>query len=310
MAQTQATTRQARDSRRAAALRVTADARVRALRTPLTTNALLVAVKVVVWLLSGSVSVLSEAAHSLADLLVTGLQVVSVRLAARPADENHAYGHGKFENLSAAIEALFILATGAFVVSEAIPRLIHPAASLPQLDIGIAVMLGSAVVNLIVSRRLRVVGDHEQSPALLAEASQLGADVITAAGVGLGLIIIRFTGATIIDPIVSLLVAGLIVKAAFDVTARAFVDLTDGRLPTDDEALIREIIDEHRDIFVGYHKLRTRRSGGGEFIDFHLQMRGDMPLREAHNRSDAIVVAIKEALPRAHVLIHLEPEEG
>ena len=299
-----------RDSRRAAALRAMSDTRVLALRTPLASNALLVVAKVVVWVASGSVSVLSEAAHSLADLLVTTMQVVSVRLAARPADEDHAYGHGKFENLSAALEALFILLTGAFVVAQAIPHIIHPAASFPQLDIGIAVMFGSAVVNQIVSVRLRAVASAEQSPALLAEAAQLSADVATAAGVGVGLVVIRVTGLTIIDPIISLLVAGLIAKSAFDVSARAFVDLTDGRLPPDEEALIREIIDEHRDMFVGYHKLRTRRAGGGEFIDFHLQMRGDMPLKDAHDQSDKIVGAIKESLPRAHVLIHLEPEEG
>jgi len=299
-----------RASRRIAALRDTARTRVLALRAPLFSNALLVVAKIVVWLVSGSVSVLSEAAHSLADLLVTTMQVVTVRLASRPADENHAYGHGKFENLSAAIEALLILATGAFVVAQAIPHLVHPAHSFPRLDIGIVVMFGSAIINLIVAMRLQAVAKQEQSPALLAEAAQLRADVVTAAGVGAGLVAIRLSGASIIDPIVSLLVAGLIAKAAFDVSARAFVDLTDGRLPQQEEALIREIIDEHRGIFVGYHKLRTRRSGGGEFIDFHLQMRGDMPLREAHDQSDAIVVAIKQALPRAHVLIHLEPEEG
>ena len=299
-----------RASGRVAALRDTARTRVLALRAPLVSNALLVVAKLIVWAVSGSVSVLSEAAHSLADLLVTTMQVVTVRLASRPADENHAYGHGKFENLSAAIEALLILATGAFVVAQAIPHLIHPAATFPRLDVGIALMFGSAIVNVVVAKRLQVVAKQEQSPALLAEAAQLRADVITAAGVGAGLLAIRLTGATIIDPIVSLLVAGLIAKAAFDVSARAFVDLTDGRLPSQDEALIREIIDEHRGIFVGYHKLRTRRSGGGEFIDFHLQMRGDMPLRDAHNESDKIVVAIKQAFPRAHVLIHLEPEEG
>ena len=299
-----------RASRRIAALRDTAKTRVVALRAPLFSNALLVVAKVIVWLVSGSVSVLSEAAHSLADLLVTTMQVVTVRLASRPADENHAYGHGKFENLSAAIEALLILATGAYVVAQAIPHLVHPESTFPHLEIGIVVMFGSALINIVVATRLQGTANREQSPALLAEAAQLRADVITAAGVGVGLIAIKLTGATIIDPIISLLVAGLIAKSAFDVSVRAFFDLTDGRLPPQEEALIREIIDEHRGIFVGYHKLRTRRSGGGEFIDFHLQMRGDMPLRQAHNESDAIVVAIKEALPRAHVLIHLEPEEG
>jgi cation diffusion facilitator family transporter len=306
---TQTSNQQTRDSRRHAAMRQTSETRTRALHAPLISNALLVVVKIAVWLVSGSVSVLSEAVHSLADLLVTSMQVVSVRLASRPADHDHAYGHGKFENLSAALEALFILATGGFVVAQAIPHLVHPAARFPQLDIGIIVMFGSAAINFIVATRLRTIAHREQSPALLAEAAQLSADVVTAAGVGLGLIAIRTTGLTIIDPIISLLVAGLIAKSAFDVSARAFVDLTDGRLPPEEEALIREVIDEHRGIFAGYHKLRTRRAGGGEFIDFHLQMKGNMPLKQAHDLSDTIVVAIKRAMPRAHVLIHLEPED-
>ena len=289
------------------ALRRTSDARMRALRMPLLSNALLVVLKLAVWFVSGSISVLSEALHSAVDLLVTTFQLVGVRLASRPADADHAYGHGKYENIGAALEAIFILATAAFVVVQAINRLFFPREP-SHLDLGLAAMLLSAVVNLFVSRRLERVSKEEQSPALHAEASQLRADVWTAMGVAASLLLIRISHFTVIDPIVSLMIAGLIVKSAYDVSARAFVDLTDGRLPPEQEAIIREIIERHNDIFVGYHKLRTRRSGGGEFIDFHLQMPGDAPLREAHDTSDIIVLDIKKALPRAHVLIHLEPD--
>jgi cation diffusion facilitator family transporter len=274
---------------------------------PMASNALLVALKLVVWFFTGSVSVLSEALHSGADLFVTTFQLISVRLATRPADADHAYGHGKYENLGAALEALFILATAGVVVAQTIQR-IRLSASIAHLDLGLAVMLLSAAVNVVVSRRLAQTAKIEQSPALQAEAAQLRADVWTAAGVAAGLLAIRLTGVTLIDPIISLMIAGLIVKAAYDVSVRAFVDLTDGRLPPEDETLIQEIIERHRDIFAGYHKLRTRRSGGGEFIDFHLQMKGDMPLQLAHALSDTIVVDIKRVLPRAHVLIHLEPD--
>jgi cation diffusion facilitator family transporter len=290
-----------------AALRLTGEARMRALRVPLASNALLVVLKLVVWFFSGSVSVLSEALHSVVDLFITGFQLISVRLATRPADEDHAYGHGKFENIGAALEAILILATAGVVVAQAIQHIRFPV-SIAHLDFGLGVMALSAVVNAIVSQRLAGVARTEQSPALLAETAQLRADVWTALGVAGGLLVIRFTGITLIDPIISLMIAGLIVKAAYDVSVRAFVDLTDGRLPETDEALIRQIIERHHDIFAGYHKLRTRRSGGGEFIDFHLQMKGDMPLQQAHDLSDTIVVDIKAALPRAHVLIHLEPD--
>jgi cation diffusion facilitator family transporter len=289
------------------ALRRTGEARVRALRAPLASNALLVILKLVVWIFSGSVSVLSEALHSGVDLIVTSLQLVSVRLATRPADADHAYGHGKFENIGAALEALFILATAGVVVGEAIQHIRFPT-SIAHLDFGLGVMLLSAAVNVVVYRSLAKTATREQSPALQAEAAQLRADVWTAVGVAGGLLVIRITGVTLIDPIISLMIAGLIVKAAYEVSIRAFVDLTDGRLPEGQEALIRDIIERHHDIFAGYHKLRTRRSGGGEFIDFHLQMKGDMPLQQAHALSDTIVVDIKQTLPRAHVLIHLEPD--
>lgn len=289
------------------ALRVTGEARLRALRVPFASNALLVALKLVVWFTSGSVSVLSEALHSVVDLVVTGFQLVSVRLATRPADADHAYGHGKFENVGAALEAILILATAGVVVAQAIQHIRFPV-SIAHLDLGIGVMLLSAVVNTLVWRGLERTAKDEQSPALHAEAAQLRADVWTALGVALGLLAIRLAGVALIDPIISLMIAGLIVKAAYDVSARAFVDLTDGRLPHEQEALIHDIIERHHGIFAGYHKLRTRRSGGFEFIDFHLQMKGDMPLQQAHDLSDTIVVDIKHALPRAHVLIHLEPD--
>jgi cation diffusion facilitator family transporter len=289
------------------ALRLTGEARVKALRAPLASNALLVALKLIVWTFTGSVSVLSEALHSAVDLVVTTFQLISVRLATRPADADHAYGHGKYENLGAALEALLILATAGVVVAEAIQHIRNPM-SIVHIDFGLGVMLLSAAVNIVVYRGLARTAAVEQSPALQAQAAQLRADVWTAAGVAAGLFAIRLTGVTLIDPIISLMIAGLIVKAAYDVSIRAFVDLTDGRLPEQQEAQIRYIIEKHGDLFAGYHKLRTRRSGGGEFIDFHLQMKGDMPLQQAHALSDIIVVDIKEALPRAHVLIHLEPD--
>ena len=292
----------------AEAVRRSGDARLRALRTPLISNALLVGLKLGVWLISGSVGVLSEAVHSVVDLFVTVVQAITVRAAAQPPDRSHAYGHGKFENLSAGLQSLFIAGVAGFVIVEAVQRL-HVARPLRHLDFGIAVMLLSAVVNVVVSARLSAAARREQSPVLHAQASELRADVITALGVAATLLAIKKTGILIFDPIISLVVAGLILKSAYDVTARAIIDLTDRRLPPAQEARIREIIERHHNIFVSYHKLRTRRSGAGEFVDFHLQMPGNLALKQAHDLSDTIVVDIKRAFPRAHVLIHLEPEE-
>ncbi|HME82718.1 MAG TPA: cation diffusion facilitator family transporter [Candidatus Eremiobacteraceae bacterium] len=284
------------------------DARLRALRLPFTTNALLVIAKLAVWLVSGSVSVLSEAVHSAADLFMTIVQFFSIRAAARPADHDHAYGHGKYENISAALQAVFILAIATLIVVEAVARL-RSGASVQHLDLGIAVMLASGVLNIFVSSRVAAAAERERSPALAAQAAELRADVWTAGGVAIILLTIKLTGLTILDPIFSLVVAGVIAHSAYDLTVRAFVELTDQRLPPQDEARVREIIERHKDIFVSYHKLRTRRSGGGEFIDFHLQMPGGTPLRQAHDLSDTIVLDIKQQMPLAHVLIHLEPAD-
>jgi cation diffusion facilitator family transporter len=292
----------------AQALARTGGARLRALRLPLFSNALLVVLKLSVWWISGSVSVLSEAVHSGSDLFTTIVQFFSVRLATQPADHDHHYGHGKFENLGAALQALFIVGIAAIIVVEALSRLRH-GANLAHLDLGIGVMLFSAVVNVLVSMRLDRVAHREQSPALHAQATDLRVDVWTAAGVGLSLLAIRFTGLSILDPIVSLVVAGIIVKSAYDLTTHALGDLTDQRLPPEQEDRIRDMIEGHRNTFASYHKLRTRRSGAGEFIDFHLQMPGGTPLKVAHDTSDLIVADIKRVLPRSHVLIHLEPEE-
>ena len=292
---------------RAEVLARTGDERARALRLPLATNALLVLAKLAVWVISGSVSVLSEAVHSGADLIMTVVQLFSVRAAVRPADEDHAYGHGKFENIAAALQAFLILAIAALVVIEAIVRL-RSGATIAHLDLGIAVMLASGALNVFVSRSLARSAVREGSPALAAQASELRADVWTALGVAATLLAIRITYFTILDPIFSLVVAGVIAHSAYDLTAGAVGELTDQRLPAPDEARIREIIESHKGLFVSYHKLRTRRSGSGEFIDFHLQMSAQLSLKDAHDMSDAIVADIKREMPRAHVLIHLEPE--
>lgn len=307
MSATQTTTPKLTESQ-AEAVRRSGDARLRALRLPLASNVLLVVSKLAVAAITGSVSVFSEAVHSFADLLVTGMQVVTVRWAARPADRDHAYGHGKFENVSAMIEAIVIFGTAGLIVYEAVVRLQH-ATPIVHLDLGIGVMLTSAAVNVFVAARLDRASREEQSPALRAEAVQLRADVMTAVGVAITLIIVRFTGLLYLDAITSLVVAGLIVHSAYAVSARAILDLTDGRLPPDAEARIADVIRSHADVYVNYHKLRTRSSGGSEFIDFHLKMPSGLSLKEAHDLSDRIVVDIKRSFPRAHVLIHLEPDE-
>jgi cation diffusion facilitator family transporter len=273
----------------------------------ITSNSLLVFFKILAGVLMGSVAVISEAVHSGIDLLASAVAFVSIRKAEQPADSDHPFGHGKFENLSGAFEALLIFAAAALIIHEAINKLQHPT-EVEKLGWGIVVMLIATVVNIVVSRVLFRFARSTGSIAIEADAMHLWVDVFTSAGVMIGLILIRFTHWPVLDPVIAILVAGLILKAAFDLTVKAIADLADRRLPDDEIASIHAIIDKNPDV-QGYHKLRTRKSGSRREIDIHIQVNRDTTVYEAHGICFRVENAIKETLPGAYVTIHVEPKE-
>src|SRR5690554_61072 len=188
-----------------------------------------------------SINVISEGIHSGLDLMAALIAYAAVRESNKPADDKHRYGHGKFENLAAIIEALLILVAAGFIIKEAVPKLYHTG-EVTSLGLGIIVMGISALVNIYVSSRLMLVAKETDSPALAADAWHLRTDVYTSLGVLAGIAAIKLTGFYIIDPIIAIGVSLLIIKAAYDLLRDSLGSILDVRLPDQEEKIIREVL--------------------------------------------------------------------
>ena len=279
-------------------------------RLSVLSNSGLVLLKFIVGFAIGSVSIISEAIHSSMDLVAAVIAFFSVRKSAEPPDAQHAFGHGKFEDISGLIEALLIFVAAILIIWEASQKLLGESSELLQPELliyGIAVMGISALVNWFVSERLMKVAKQSESIALESDAWHLRTDVYTSLGVFIGLILIRLTGITLLDPLIAIGVALVILKAAYDLTRRSFSDLIDHSIPKADERRIQEIICDHAGSYAGFHDLKTRRSGPEIFIEFHLVMPGTVSVLQSHDLSDHLESDLKTEFPRANITIHTEP---
>jgi len=283
--------------------------KIRAAYLSVGSNSLLLVSKLVVGFLMGSVAIISEAIHSGMDLLASLLATYAVRKAAHPPDEDHAYGHGKFEDLSGTVEAVLIVIAAAIIIIESLRRLVDmEGIDLPLL--GVAVMGVSAVVNWGVSGYLFKVAKETESVALEADALHLRTDVYTSLGVMVAMLVIHYTEWYWVDPVVAIGVAALIAYAAYELTRRTVRDLVDAPLPPEEREAIEGILHEHVGMHIGWDSIRTRRAGSERHIDLHLHFPPTMPVKEAHDIAHHIQEDIEAALPRSQVLIHLEPCEG
>lgn len=290
--------------------------KTRAASLSIGSNAALVALKLVVGLQLGAVSIISEALHSGVDLLAAIIALLAVRISGKEADEEHPYGHGKYESLSGGVEALLIFVAAAWIVYEAVKRLLH-GGELESLKWGVAVMLISSVANILVSRHLFKVAEDTDSLALEADAWHLQTDVYTSAGVMAALLAITIgrwlaPGVPLqwLDPVAAIAVALLIVKAAWDLTAKALRGLVDTCLDPDELDSITCYLRSLQPEVCGVHRLRSRKSGAMRFVDLHLVVQADMSLTAAHSLTERISRGISERLPHARVLIHTEPCEA
>ncbi len=275
-------------------------------------NTTLIILKVFAGVLSGSVSIISEAIHSGMDLLASIIAFFAVRMSSQPADKMHPYGHGKIENISGVIEGLLIFAAAILIIKEAIYKIQNPT-EIGQLGIAIVVMIISALANVFVSRQLYKVAKEEDSVALEADALHLKTDVYTSLGVGFGLLLLKLTGITILDPLVAICVAFLVIKEALSLCIRAFSPLLDIKLPDEDESKIIDVMSHYKSEIIDYHMLRTRKSGNMKYIDFHMTVRGDLTVNESHDLCERIETDIEIQLKNTMVTIHIEPwnsEEG
>lgn len=274
-------------------------------RLSIISNTFLVIAKLVIGLYVGAVSIISEAAHSAVDLLAAIIAYYAVRQSGKPPDEGHAYGHGKIENLSGAIEAVLIIIAAIYIIFESVQKL--KVLQEPEyLELGIIVMFLSIIINFVVSRRLLQVAKETHSQALEADGLHLQADIWTSVGVLLGLLAIKITGWIWLDPMIAIVVAVIIFKAGYTMTVKSAKELTDVCLPMEDEQTIIKILKSNQNV-LEFHKLRTRRSGSYRLIDVHLVLDKNMPLYKVHEICDEIEADLKDVLGRCDIVIHAEP---
>ena len=286
-----------------------ADEKKAVARLSVISNASLVTLKVVVGVLTGSVGVLSEALHSGVDLVAAVIARLSVGRSGKPADDDHRYGHGKFENLSGMIEGSLIFVAAAAIIVEATRRIITPTEVEFALA-GMAVMAVSAIVNVFVSRRLFEVAKRTDSLALEADAYHLWTDVWTSVGVFIALGVIFLTGWQMIDPLIAMLVAAMIIRAAYGITRRSADGLLDRSLPTEELRVVALIMKKHMHRFVDYHRLRTRKTGPNRELDLHVTVPSTMSVEDSHSLVEAIEAEIRHSLPRSTIVVHVEPCDG
>ena len=260
--------------------------------------------KLSVGIISGSVSIISEAIHSSMDLVAALIAFFSVRVSDNPPDSKHPFGHGKIENVSGVIEALLIFIAAGWIIIEAIKKLTGEPFELEIIWIGALVMFVSAVVNAIVSKKLYKVARETKSIALEADALHLKTDVYTSLGVAIGLGLIIITGINWLDPLIAIIVAILIIYESYILIKKAFTPLLDTAWNEDEiEALKNEL----NQMNVNYHDLRTRMAGNYRYVDMHITMPENLSVGEAHQYCDTIENELSVKYPNLSVIIHVEP---
>lgn len=278
-----------------------------AARLSILAAAFLITLKTATGLLTGSISVWASLLDSAMDIFASSINFVAVRAASRPADEDHAYGHGKAESLAGLFQSLVIAASGLYLIWQALQRIIKPRETSYEW-VGMATMLIATATSLALVRRLKRVARETDSPALHSDAVHYMTDIYTNASALVALLIVRLTHWQIADPLISIFIALYILWSAMHVGRESVDVLMDRRLPLEIDEQIAEIVSRFRDDGVlGFHDLRTRRSGSQKFIDLHLEVERDQLLEQAHDITVRVLRTIEAEIPRARVQIHTDP---
>lgn len=267
-----------------------------------------IALKMLAWRLTGSVGLLSDAMESLVNLVAAIMTLLMLNVAARPPDEDHAFGHGKAEYFASGAEGALILLAAAGIGWTAVGRLLSPQ-PIEQVGLGVAVSCAASLVNLLVSRVLMAAGRRYHSIALEADAHHLMTDVWTSAGVLAALGLVALTGWTILDPIIALAVAAQIVWTGVQLLRRSALGLLDTALAPAEQALVRAVLARHEGPEVRFHAVRTRMAGARRFVSMHVLVPGGWTVQRGHDLLEAIEAEVRGALPHATVFTHLEALE-
>jgi cation diffusion facilitator family transporter len=279
--------------------------RARAARVSLAGALVVVALKLVAWRVTGSVSLLSDAAESFVNVASALALIAAVRLAARPADFEHPYGHQKAEYLSSVFEGTMILLAAGAILLTAVQRLLAPE-PLERLGVGLAVVLLATAVNAALAGYLLRAGRRLDSAGLLANGRHVRTDVWTSTGVVVGVVLVWVTGWDRLDPIVAGIVALNIVREGVLVLTTNLSRLMDERLPPEEEQVILDALERHPEV-LGYHRLRTRRSGRARFAEVDVFVEPGLSVRDAHVVAGAVERDIAARLDEVIATLHVEP---
>lgn len=265
------------------------------------------ALKLAAWRLTGSVALFSDALESVVNVIAALVALYAIRLSHKPADAGHPFGHHKAEYFSAVIEGALIVVAALLIFNEAVRALFEPA-PLDQPALGLAVNIAAGLLNGVWAWLLIRTGRAERSPALIADGKHLYADVVTSIGVVAGLLLALATGFAILDPLLAMAVGLHILWQGWKLVNASVQGLMDRALDREDLAEIRAIIETHFEGALEYHDLKTREAGRARFVEFHLVVPERMAVGDAHEICDRIEAALKQAMPGARVVIHVEPE--
>jgi cation diffusion facilitator family transporter len=268
-----------------------------------------IALKAAAWFFTGSVGLLSDAMESVVNLIGAVMALAMLTVAARPADETHAYGHYKAEYFSSGMEGAMILIAAASIGFAAVKRLLHPAA-LENVGLGVAVSVVAALVNLFVALVLRRAGRVHESVTLEADSHHLFADVVTTVGVVIGIGLVVLTGWNRLDPVIGLLVAFVIVLTGVRIVRKSVYGLMDTALPESERQALQAVFERYiGEEGVDFHALRTRQSGVRRFISVHVLVPGDWSVNRGHELLEHIEADVRDTLPNVSILTHLESRD-
>lgn len=267
-----------------------------------------IALKMAAWRLTGSVGLLSDALESFVNLAAAALTLAMLLVAARPPDEEHAFGYGKAEYVSSGAEGALILVAALGIGWAAVGRLLHPQ-PLERAGLGVLVSAGAALVNLAVGRALLAAGRRHDSIALEADGRHLMTDVWTSAGVLLGIGAVTATGWLWLDPVVALAVAAHIVWSGYGLVRRSWLGLLDPAIAAPELEALRTVLARHGSAEVQFHAVRTRQAGTRRFVAMHVLVPGAWTVSRGHALLEAIEQDVRAAIPAATVFTHLEALE-
>jgi len=267
---------------------------------------LLIAGEATASIITGSIGIRADAIHSVIDLFGAIVGYIGIRIAARPPDERHAFGHGKVENIAGvAIGGIIFFAAG-IIAYQAVQRIIT-GEDLELITVGIYVTAAAVVINAAISWHVFKVARLTDSVALRATARDMFADALSSIAILIGLVLVWLTGLEVLDPIVALLMSAVIARTAFHTLKESLGGLVDTRLPEVEEETIKSCVIEYCDRVVSFHKLRTRQAGSQRHIDLHLIMPREASVDEAHEVCDLLETNIEKRLQCIDVTIHIEP---